>query len=86
MTNDEQGTSERHTGKVKWFNETKGYGFIVPDEGGQDVFVHSSALSESRLRPGQFIEETSVEYTLTNYPSKRDKTNKITATELRLLD
>ena len=38
------------TGTVKWFNDTKGYGFIAPEEGGKDVFVHISAVERSGLR------------------------------------
>ncbi|WP_262032485.1 cold-shock protein [Microvirga sp. Mcv34] len=38
------------TGTVKWYNETKGYGFIQPDAGGKDVFVHASALERAGLR------------------------------------
>ena len=37
------------SGTVKWFNTAKGYGFIAPDEGGKDVFVHISAVQESGL-------------------------------------
>ena len=37
------------TGIVKWFNPTKGFGFIQPDEGGADVFVHISAVERSSL-------------------------------------
>ena len=37
------------TGTVKWFNTTKGYGFIAPDNGGKDVFVHISAVQRSGL-------------------------------------
>jgi CspA family cold shock protein len=38
------------TGTVKWFNATKGYGVIQPDDGGKDVFVHVSAVERAGLR------------------------------------
>ena len=40
----------RLTGKVKWFNENKGYGFILQDAGGRDIFVHYSEIKEDGYR------------------------------------
>ena len=51
------------TGTVKWFNPTKGYGFIQPSDGGKDVFVHISAVERaglSNLNEGQQIEYENV--------------------------
>ena len=49
------------TGKIKWFNPTKGYGFIENDAGGKDVFLHISALEEAGIETLQEGEAVSFE-------------------------
>ena len=52
------------TGTVKWFNEKKGYGFIIPDDGGKDLFVHHSNIDMDgfrTLREGQKVEYETAE-------------------------
>ncbi|AYO84677.1 MULTISPECIES: cold-shock protein [Methylobacterium] len=49
-------------GTVKWFNETKGFGFIQPDDGGKDVFVHISAVERAGMR--NLIEGQKLSYEL----------------------
>ena len=52
------------TGTVKWFNEQKGYGFIQPDQGGKDVFVHISAVERAGL--GTLSEGQKVSFSIVN--------------------
>jgi CspA family cold shock protein len=50
--------AHKQHGKVKWFNRDKGYGFIAPDSGGKDIFVHVSAVDRagfSNLREGDKV-------------------------------
>ncbi len=61
------------TGTVKWFNATKGYGFIAPDNGSKDIFVHLSALTKSgisNLKDGQ-----KVSYTIEEEKGKQSAVN-----------
>ncbi|MGW8688032.1 cold-shock protein [Streptomyces sp. NPDC055817] len=54
------------TGKVKWFNAEKGFGFIAQDGGGPDVFVHYSAIQSTGFR--ELLEGDAVEYDVTQGP------------------
>jgi CspA family cold shock protein len=56
------GSAEMAAGTVKWFNTTKGYGFIQPDDGGRDVFVHASAVERSGL--GSIVEGQKLSYVI----------------------
>lgn len=66
-----------NTGIVKWFNPTKGYGFIEPEQGGSDVFVHVSAVQKAGLSTLQEGQRVSFELV-----SNKGKTS---ADELKLL-
>jgi CspA family cold shock protein len=65
------------TGTVKWFNGQKGYGFIQPDAGGQDVFVHVSAVERAGL--GALSEGQKITYELERDP----KNGKMAAGQLK---
>ncbi len=67
------------TGAVKWFNDQKGYGFIAPDDGGADVFVHISAVERSGLRG--LAEGQKLSYELKSDPRK----GKAAAENLKLI-
>lgn len=66
------------TGTVKWFNTTKGYGFIAPDDNSQDVFVHISAVERAGL--ATLVEGQRVEFEL-----ERGRTGKNSAVNLKSL-
>jgi CspA family cold shock protein len=67
------------TGKVKWFNEAKGFGFIGPDDGSNDVFVHISAVERAGLRSLKENQAVSFEVVTDR------KSGKLSADQLRTL-
>lgn len=52
MTASSKDSGARQSGITKWYNQDKGYGFIVPDDGGPDVFVHANALHRAGISDG----------------------------------
>ena len=67
------------TGTVKWFNPVKGFGFIVPDDGSDDAFVHISAVEQagmSSLNEGQKVE----------YELQPGRNGRMAAAELKIVD
>ena len=66
-------------GKVKWFNTTKGYGFIEPDEGGSDAFIHICSVKDAGL--SELVEAQAVEYDM-----EEAKYGKLCAMNIKLVD
>ncbi len=67
------------TGTVKWFNTTKGFGFIQPDEAGDDVFVHISAVERAGMR--SLNEGQKISYELV----RDNRSNRVSADQLKAL-
>ena len=61
------------TGTVKWFNESKGYGFITPDDGSKDIFVHFSAIKVDGFK--KLIEGQAVTFEIEQSPKGVQATN-----------
>lgn len=62
------------TGTVKWFNDTKGYGFIAPDDGGKDVFAHFRQIQGDSVRK-TLQERERVEFSITQGPKGPEAAN-----------
>jgi len=68
------------TGTVKWFNSTKGFGFIQPDDGGKDAFVHVSAVERAGLN--HLVEGQKIQFDLV----QDQRSGKMSAANLRTAD
>jgi len=61
------------TGTVKWFNDSKGFGFITPDEGGEDLFAHFSQIQSKGFK--SLAENQKVSFDVTNGPKGKQASN-----------
>ena len=65
--------SNMATGKVKWFNDAKGFGFITPDAGGEDLFAHFSAIESTGFKT--LAENQAVKFEVTQGPKGKQASN-----------
>lgn len=70
---------ERNTGTIKWYNSRDGYGFILPDSGGKDIFVHHTKVEASGLQDSVMREDVRVSYSLKEFKGR------VQAEDLKLL-
>jgi cold shock CspA family protein len=76
---EEPADGELQKGTVKWFDNTKGFGFILPDDGSSDIFVHQTAIQSEGFR--SLADGENVEYVIETDPNGRRKATMVTGPE-----